>query len=137
MVEDVGPYGEYLFGDGRGLACLVAVEARCDTGVCNCGEDLLDEWMVFIHVGGEKPSCIDDLSVMAKRERTFVDRANAEVDIFDVGLFVVDVAGEREVDGGGLELLSKDGVFPFDGWGKGIGLATGGENLLDGGDVVE
>lgn len=140
-VEGVVPDGEGLLGDILGAVGLVAGESVDDALVEDVGEDLLDVGVLLVDVGGEEEACVDDLAAEflweAEGEGAFIDGADVEVEVFDVDLFVVDEAGECEVEWTVLPEEAQLVIFPFDGGMEGVYLPTGGEYFLEYGDVVE
>ena len=81
---------------------LVACEAEVWVLVEDVGEYLLYVGVVFVYVGCEEVACVEEGVGGAEGEGAFVDGACVEADVFDVDGFVVDVAGEGEVDGAWL-----------------------------------
>ncbi len=142
--QRVVPDGQHLLlyvGFGAGLVALEAGDDALREGV---GEDLRYLGVLLVDVGGEEEARVDyvvvavaGLAVVAEREGAFVDGADVDVEVADVGLLVVDVAGEGQVEGTVLADETQAVVFPFDGGGEGVGLAAGGEDFLEDGDVVE
>ena len=135
-LEGVAPDGADLFGDVAG-SVLVAGEADGGVAVEDVGEDLLDVGVVFVDVGGEEVAGVDEGVGGAEGEWAFADGARVEAEVFDVDGFVVDVAGEGEVEGARLAEGDEGVVFPFDVGGEGVVLSAVGEDFLEDGDVVE
>ena len=100
-------------------------------------EYLLNLRVVFVDIGGEEPAEVAGTSLRDKRERAFADGAVGEVQVLDIHLLIVDVAGESKVDGTRGTECAQDVVFPLDGGLEAVGLAASGEDFLDDGDVVE
>ena len=135
-VEGIVPDGKDLFASGVG-AVLVSGDASDDALGEDVGEYLLDVGVVFVDVGGEEPAGVDALAGVLEGEWAFVDGAEGEVQVFCDDLFVVDVAGEGEVERTGLPDGGEVVVFPVEGGLEGVDLAFVGKDFLEGGDIVE
>ena len=135
--EGVVPDGEDLFLDVLRAVGLVAREAADGALLQDVGEYLFYLRVVLVDVGCEEPAEVDHLVVGGEGEGALVDGAAGEVEVLEVDLFIVDVAGEGEVDGTGCALGAKDIVLPLDGGVEGVLLAATGQYFLKDSDIVE
>ena len=62
------------------------------------GQDAVDKRMLLVDVGGKQPAVVMVVArAVAHAQQTIVGGAVVDTQVFHINLFVVDIAGEREV----------------------------------------